>query len=232
MGTVWWCLWSVSLHSRQMQTCSSLQKSSRRRSCFPQILSSRFSTGSISLCRAREGTRWWGSRWSSQYDVRHTRQDFRALNFVSVHTSHVTCHGKSALSCASTFLFFIWTEISSMTRFVEISGLTWNLLLHIGQWHNSLRSQCSLRQVLQKLWPQGVVTGSVKKLRQIEHSKRLPDKEARTLNDDIMKSLWKKITHIYAKFICSIPLFTSCLVQLQTLRRQDMGEQKASFNFT
>lgn len=187
----YWC--SPSLHSRQTHTPSSLQNSSSSRSCFSQTLFSRSSTGSISLCRIREGTLWWGSRWTTQYEVRHTRQDFMAFNFFSTHTSHTTTPpGAPTLPLVEIFLLFIWTEISSMAALVEISGRTKNLLSHTGQWQSSPLSQWLVRQLLQKLWPHGVVTGSVKTSRQMEHSKLFPGNWTRKCNEDILESLWMR----------------------------------------
>ena len=172
--TAWWSLWSVSVQNWQTHFCSSLQNISSSLSCFLHILSCRFFTGSISLWSFKVATLWWGSRWVSQYEVRHTRQDLRAgtCSDVAAQTSHTTSPGLAVDSGEAEEQIIIFLNVSASSLkavLMLISGWGSNVLSQVGHWQTSLLSHKFWMQAWQKLCPQGVVTGSVNTCWQMEH---------------------------------------------------------------
>jgi hypothetical protein len=61
--------------------------------------------------------------------------------------------------CGSGSLNFSATE--AIRLLTQSKGLSVNVLLQNGQLHSLLVSQCVVIQFRQKLWPQGIATGSV-----------------------------------------------------------------------
>lgn len=180
-GTMSWQRWSVSVHSTHTHLWSLLQNSSRSRWCLLHILFSSMATGSISLWILKVATLRWGSKWLSQYEVRHTRQDFRAFLCLPVHTSQ-HMHFPSAIDNMPFCLFFlICSDISLAKEFSQSSGRPSKMVSHLGQLMAGLSSQCDAMQVKQKLCPQGMETGSEKTSWQMQHWNWISDN--RTLGE-------------------------------------------------
>lgn len=188
-GTVLWQRWSVSVHSTQTHLWSLWQNSSKSLWCFLHILFSSIATGSISLWIFKVATLQWGSRWSSQYDVKHVRQDFRAL----------VCPPTQTSQCMSLFvivvtpfclLALICSDISFAKEFSQSSGRPSKTVWHLGQSIAWWSSQCVAMQEKQKLWPQGMETGSEKTSWQMLHWNCTSDRG--TLQDAMTSQLQKE----------------------------------------
>lgn len=162
--TAWWSLCSVSVQKWHTHICSSRQNISNNLSCFLHILSCRSFTGAISLWSFKVATLWWGCRWVSQYEVKQTRQDFRAFTCedVTAQTSHTTSPGLAADSGeVDEQSILINASASSLKAvLILISGRVLNDLLQVGHRQAPLLPHIFWRQTWQKLCPQGVVTGS------------------------------------------------------------------------
>ncbi len=90
------------------------------------------------------------------------------LSAFSPHRCHTELHWKSHLF-SQDFFFLLWSTVSRSVVLILRSGLCLNVSLQYGQLQVWLLSQQLFRQVLQKLCPHGVLTGSVNTSRHIEH---------------------------------------------------------------
>lgn len=167
-GTVSWLWCSLSVHSTHTHLWSLLQNSSRSLWCLLQIRVSSVATGSISLWIFKVATLRCGSRWLSQYEVRHTRQDFTAFVCFPMHTSQCMNLPATDITPFCLFARICW-DISLAKEFSQSSGRPSKTVWHLGQLMVRLSSQCDMMQVKQKLWPQGVETGSEKTSWQMKH---------------------------------------------------------------
>lgn len=203
-GMVSWQRWSVSVHSRHTQLWSLLQNSSKSLWCRLHILFSSVATGSVSLWIFKVATLMWGSRWRSQYEVRHTRHDFRALVCFPMHTSQRMVFPAADVT-EFCLLDRIWSDISLAKEFSQSSGRLSNTVWHLGQLTAGLSSQWEEMHVKQKLWPQGMETGSEKTSWQMQHWNWTSDR--RMLGQAMISEL-QKVHHHYLKQIGHLDLFT------------------------
>lgn len=187
-GTMLWPRWSVSVHNTHTHLWSLLQNSSRSLWCLLQIRFSSVATGSISLWIFKVATLMCGSRWLSQYEVRHTRHDFRAFVCFPTHTSQYI--NLPAIDMPFCLLARICSDISLAKEFSQSSGRPSKTVWHLGQLMARLSSQCDVMQVKQKLWPQGMETGSEKTSWQMQHWNCTSDR--RTLGEAMTSNKERK----------------------------------------
>ncbi|TNN53396.1 hypothetical protein EYF80_036383 [Liparis tanakae] len=164
------------LHKRHTGSRSSRQNISSSRSCSRHSRACRSAAGAISRWAIRVATRRWGSRWASQYDVRHTRQDFRAPTrgeaAAAAHTSHAASPGSADRAGGADAIRLKASASSLKAALTLISGRWVNGLSQAGQRQASAApapAHAVSRQARQKLCPQGVVTGSVNTWRHTVH---------------------------------------------------------------
>ncbi|TNN59299.1 hypothetical protein EYF80_030486 [Liparis tanakae] len=110
-------------------------------------------------------------------EAEQSRQDLRALTPFPTHTSHDTSplpgeHGSAVLASTCSFLsseFLNCKATSDMKVLTLSSGFRENFCLHMGHWDRLALCQYPCMQSLQKLCPQGVVTGWLNRSRQMGH---------------------------------------------------------------
>lgn len=201
-GTAWWPRCSLSVHSRHTHVWSLLQNSSRSLWCRLHIRFSSIATGLVSLWIFKVATRRCGSRWLSQYEARHARQDFTAFDRFPVHTSQYT---KLFARDKESFCLLrrIFSNISLAKEFSQSSGRPSKAVWHLGQLTLAL-SQWNVMQLKQKLWPQGMETGSQKTFWQMKHWNCTSD--SRTVEDmtweiqnTVHLTTWEKMKRLKPK---------------------------------
>ena len=125
----------------------------------------------MSLCLFSPDTVRCRSRWVSQYEDRHTRQDLRAFSLVPAQISQ----GTSPATATSKDFFMAdclsWATISDMKMLTCTSVLESKYFLQTGHSRLLLILQFLMMQALQKLCPHCMVTGAVNTSRQTGHRK-------------------------------------------------------------